>query len=318
MDGGPGVRPADVVEHDEGPAERDDRACLAVPARDPLRQRLDILAVGLERLGHRAGADHVPHLALIGARVGGQRHRLPHARALGRPQLRIRGGGGGDVEWVDHEQVVDPRAAGQLGHAEAARGALGEGHVVEVGGRAEGGEDGERAGDRGLGHLDVVQEVDELGHAHGVAAGGGVLTTLGPVADIETRADCERLVRAFYGRALADPVIGFLFTDVAQIDLEAHVPRITDFWETVLLGGTAYRGGVFGPHLRLHQKAGLRAGHFTRWLALWSETVDGLFAGERAETAKAHAVRTANAFVSRLAAFDEPVTTPGVVVIQRG
>ena len=50
------------------------------------------------------------------------------------------------------------------------------------------------------------------------------------MADIETRADCERLVRAFYERALVDPVIGWLFTDVAKLDLEEHVPRITDFW----------------------------------------------------------------------------------------
>ena len=54
--------------------------------------------------------------------------------------------------------------------------------------------------------------------------------------DIESRADCERLVRAFYGRALEDPIIGFIFVDVAKLDLEAHVPRLTSFWETVLLG----------------------------------------------------------------------------------
>ena len=29
--------------------------------------------------------------------------------------------------------------------------------------------------------------------------------------DIETREDCEQLVRAFYARALSDPVIGFIF-----------------------------------------------------------------------------------------------------------
>ena len=36
--------------------------------------------------------------------------------------------------------------------------------------------------------------------------------------DIESRADCERLVRAFYGRALEDPIIGFIFVDVAKLD----------------------------------------------------------------------------------------------------
>jgi len=38
--------------------------------------------------------------------------------------------------------------------------------------------------------------------------------------DINTRDDCERLVRAFYGRALTDPTIGFIFTDVAHLDLD--------------------------------------------------------------------------------------------------
>jgi hypothetical protein len=63
--------------------------------------------------------------------------------------------------------------------------------------------------------------------------------------DIETRADCERLVLAFYGRALEDPIIGFIFVDVAKLDLEAHVPEITSFWETILLGAQSYGGGAF-------------------------------------------------------------------------
>ena len=143
------------------------------------------------------------------------------------------------------------------------------------------------------------------------------MATLAAVADIETRADCERLVRAFYGRALVDPVIGYLFTDVAGIDLEEHVPRITDFWETVLLGGPAYRGRAFGPHARLHEKSGLRGGHFARWLALWTETVDELFAGPTADLAKAHARRVANAFHRRLEGYAEPASDGGFVVIQR-
>jgi hemoglobin len=118
--------------------------------------------------------------------------------------------------------------------------------------------------------------------------------------DIETRADCEQLVRAFYGRALVDPVIGFLFTDVAKLDLESHVPRITNFWDTILLGAHSYGGGAFRPHVELNFKVPLTRGHFDRWLYLWSMTVDELFQGERAELAKAHANRVAAAFESRL------------------
>ena len=118
--------------------------------------------------------------------------------------------------------------------------------------------------------------------------------------DIEDRADCEALVRAFYGRALVDPVIGFIFTDVAHLDLEEHVPVIASFWETILLGAPSYRGGAFRPHAELNAKVELRSGHFERWLLLWRTTVDELFAGERAELAKAHAQRVARAFYGRL------------------
>jgi hemoglobin len=120
------------------------------------------------------------------------------------------------------------------------------------------------------------------------------------MTDIESRADCERLVRTFYSRALEDPVIGFLFTDVAKLDLEAHVPRITSFWETILLGAQSYGGGAFRPHAQLHMKAPLRRAHFEQWLRLWFATVDELFAGERAELAKSHAARVAAAFHGRL------------------
>ena len=118
--------------------------------------------------------------------------------------------------------------------------------------------------------------------------------------DIETRDDVERLVRAFYGRAMTDPLIGWLFVDVAKLDLEAHVPRITSFWETILLGAQSYGGGAFRPHAALHARATLRQAHFDRWLVLWGETVDELFAGPRAELAKAHAQRVARAFHGRL------------------
>src|SRR5919201_3507414 len=132
--------------------------------------------------------------------------------------------------------------------------------------------------------------------------------------DIETRADCERLVRTFYGRALEDPVIGFLFTDVARLDLESHVPRITSFWETILLGAQSYGGGAFRPHAALHMKAPLRRAHFEQWLRLWCAAVDELFAGERAALAKAHARRVAAAFDARLGSIERPAGPSGLTI----
>ena len=142
--------------------------------------------------------------------------------------------------------------------------------------------------------------------------------------DIETRADCEALVRAFYSRAMTDPLIGFIFVDVAKLDLEAHVPRITSFWQTVLLGEKTYNGGAFGPHAHLHARVELKRGHFDRWLQLWFGTVDELFEGETANLAKVHALRVASAFHNRLQGLPspaDPVPLPGaagIVVTRHG
>jgi hemoglobin len=142
--------------------------------------------------------------------------------------------------------------------------------------------------------------------------------------DIESREDCERLVRAFYGRTLHDPMIGWIFTDVAKLDLEQHVPVITSFWETMLLGARSYGGGAFPPHAHLHRlTGGLRRPHFERWLVLWRTTVDELFAGERAEEAKAAATRVGAAFHRRLqtlpaAAREDGAAAPSVTVTQHG
>lgn len=138
---------------------------------------------------------------------------------------------------------------------------------------------------------------------------------MAPGSDIDDRADIERLVRTFYGRALGDTMIGYLFTDIAHLDLDAHMPVITDFWETILLGTGSYRGGAYAVHAQLNAKSPLRGGHFERWIALWTQSVDELFAGPRAEEAKAHAQRVARAFHRRLRGLpDEPPVAPGGVL----
>jgi hemoglobin len=113
--------------------------------------------------------------------------------------------------------------------------------------------------------------------------------------DLESRADIDRLMVRFYGRALADPLIGHFFTDVVKLDLEHHLPVIGDFWESTLFGTGSYRRHGRNPllvHEELDRKSRLEPEHFHRWLELFAETVDESFAGPRAEFAKqrAHAI----------------------------
>jgi hemoglobin len=51
---------------------------------------------------------------------------------------------------------------------------------------------------------------------------------------------------------------------------------------------------------------------------LWRTTVDELFAGERAELAKAHANRVAHAFHGRLQTLPPPAGSGGFAVTRHG
>ncbi len=120
--------------------------------------------------------------------------------------------------------------------------------------------------------------------------------------DIETRADIELLISKFYEKMLKDQVIGFIFTDIAKIDLDEHLSIICDFWETILFTRPVYKRGpeVMKVHHELNKKIPLKKGHFTRWLYLFSTTIDELYTGERAEKAKERADSIAKQMQKRL------------------
>jgi hemoglobin len=118
--------------------------------------------------------------------------------------------------------------------------------------------------------------------------------------DIASRDDITTLVVAFYGRAFEDDLLGPVFVDVAHLDLDAHLPVMCDFWETVILRAGIYRRNALQVHSDLHGKSPLTPEHFGRWLDLWTATVDALFSGERSELAKVQATRIAWSMSRRL------------------
>lgn len=97
--------------------------------------------------------------------------------------------------------------------------------------------------------------------------------------DITNRNDIELLVDRFYQKVVTDPVIGHFFTSVIHLSWEVHIPIMVSFWETVLLGVTAYKGNPMIKHIELNKLAKLEPHHFDRWLQLWKETVHENFAG---------------------------------------
>ena len=127
--------------------------------------------------------------------------------------------------------------------------------------------------------------------------------------DIENRSDIDLLMQRFYSKAMTDDVIGYIFTDIAKLDLDHHLPIIGDFWETLL-----FRTGDYAKHGRnplqvhgeLNEKTPLTPVHFGRWLQLFEASVDESFSGMRADFIKMRAQAIANRmmnFISGVPAF---------------
>jgi hemoglobin len=112
--------------------------------------------------------------------------------------------------------------------------------------------------------------------------------------DIQTEADIATVVDAFYGTITDDPVLGLYF---AEVDMQAHRPKLCAFWSSVVFRTGTYRGRPFDAHLQLE---GLAARHFTSWLQRFHSTVDAHFAGDTAEQMKRSAEQIAGVFQAKL------------------
>lgn len=111
--------------------------------------------------------------------------------------------------------------------------------------------------------------------------------------DIQNREDLLQLVTRFYAKLLGDDSISYLFTDIAKIDLQHHLPVLVDFWDAILFQSDTYRKNAMQPHIDLHKQSGLQKHHFETWLRYFKESVDELFEGEKAFQAKERATSIA-------------------------
>ncbi len=104
--------------------------------------------------------------------------------------------------------------------------------------------------------------------------------------DITQREDIELLVNSFYDRVKTDQTIGYIFTDVAGVNWDEHLPRMYSFWETLLLGKMSFKGNPMSKHIQLSKKTEMNQSHFDAWLSIWNKTLDDNFKGEVADSAK--------------------------------
>jgi len=77
----------------------------------------------------------------------------------------------------------------------------------------------------------------------------------------------ERLVRLFYQRIQAEPVLGPIFA-TRVTDWEQHIAKLCTFWSSVAL----MTGRYHGQPMRMHMGLPVNGTHFDRWLALFEAT----------------------------------------------
>jgi len=106
--------------------------------------------------------------------------------------------------------------------------------------------------------------------------------------------DLQPLLVEFYAAVEKDALLAPYFE---SLDMAAHIPRIADFWSTLLFHSGRYTGNAFRPHLEM---PGLEAEHFARWLATLDATLDASFAGPNTQRMKSFAQRVGISMQLRL------------------
>ncbi|MDT0643396.1 group III truncated hemoglobin [Zunongwangia sp. F363] len=108
--------------------------------------------------------------------------------------------------------------------------------------------------------------------------------------DLKDRKDVYTLVSSFYNKVRKNREIGYFFNNSIK-DWDAHLNKLTDFWESNLFFTGSYRGNPQFAHVKAdhenHNK--INEYHFGVWLNLWFETINENFSGELAERAKHNA-----------------------------
>lgn len=103
---------------------------------------------------------------------------------------------------------------------------------------------------------------------------------------IENREDIRVLVENFYSKVKKDDMLGPIFNDVLVFRWDKHIPIMIDFWETILLEGSSYRGNTMRVHIDLNKIHPLTPAHFERWKELFFETLDEHFTGDKVVDAR--------------------------------
>ncbi len=114
--------------------------------------------------------------------------------------------------------------------------------------------------------------------------------------DIDSAEDIKLMVDSFYDKVNKDEMLSYVFNDYAKVNWQSHLPKMYNFWGSMLLGEQSYKGNPFFPHISLP----IEKKHFERWVSLFVKNIDEHFQGNTAENTKLRAKSIAHIFQSKL------------------
>ena len=112
----------------------------------------------------------------------------------------------------------------------------------------------------------------------------------------------ETMVMTFYTKVLQDGTVGPFFIEKLGDDMQSetwreHLKILVDFWASIALGDTTYRGNPFAPHTYLGE---LKRETFEQWLRLFHETLDEVYIPRIADQFKERSSIVAGNFMRNL------------------
>lgn len=123
-----------------------------------------------------------------------------------------------------------------------------------------------------------------------------------------TSEQIEDVVRVFYARIRAHPVLGPVFASHIKADeWPAHETKIAGFWRNAILKERGYNGNP----MQVHMKAGnVRPEHFAQWLKLFDEVLAQELPEETATRFSALAHRIGSGLRLGLEHISQPAGAP--------
>jgi len=100
----------------------------------------------------------------------------------------------------------------------------------------------------------------------------------------------QELVNRFYDKVRRDSEIGPVFNGAVH-DWPAHLQTLGAFWSSVMLKSGTYKGNPMAVHIKHASQISMPM--FDRWLGLWRETTEEMFAPQDAGQLQDRAQRIA-------------------------